>query len=73
MDIIDNKFKVIEDNQEKEYEIVKLCKNKGINYIIYKDNDVYYASRYSVIDNKIMLDEIIDDSEWDFIDMELNK
>ena len=70
---MNNKFKIFEDGRETTYEIVKLCKNNGYNYIIYKDNDNYYASRYNVINNKIELDGIIDDNEWNFLDQELNK
>ena len=66
-----NEFVVNENGLEVRYEIVKLSKYKGNNYIIYKDNDNYYASRYDIIDNKIQLDEIIGDDEWDFIDKEL--
>lgn len=70
---MENKFSVDINNNTYEYEIIKLCKKDNYNYIIYKDNDGYYASRYIVIDNKIQLEEIEDDSEWDFIDSELNK
>jgi len=70
---MENIFKVLEDGIERKYEIVKLCKNKDYNYIIYKDKENYYASRYNVINNKIELDEIVTDDEWDFIDQELNK
>ena len=66
-----NEFVVNENGLEVRYEIVKLSKYNGNNYIIYKDNDNYYASRYDIIDNKIQLDEIIGDDEWDFIDKEL--
>lgn len=69
---MDNKFKVLVDGKEETYEIVKLCKYKGNNYIIYTDKLEYYASRYVVINNKIELNEIISDDEWDFIDQELN-
>ena len=69
---MENKFSVDIDNISYEYEIVKLCKRYNINYIIYKDNDDYYASRYNVVNGKIQLDEIENDYEWDFIDSELN-
>lgn len=65
----DNHFKVVENNQEKEYIIIKAFKHKNNNYIIYTDNNIdYYASRYSVINNSIVLDEIVNESEWDYID-----
>ena len=51
-----------------EYEIIKLCKRDNINYIIYKDNDNYYSSRYNIKNNKIELSLIENDDEWDFID-----
>lgn len=70
---MENTFKVLIDGKEIKYEIVKLCKNNGHNYIIYKDKEEYYASRYNVINNKIELDEIVSDNEWDYIDQELNK
>lgn len=65
---MEKKFSVLENGITKEYEIVKLCKNNNINYIIYKDNDDIYSSRYKSIDGKIMLEEILNDDEWDFID-----
>jgi len=70
---MENIFKVIEDGIEKEYQIIALCKNNNNNYIIYKDDNNHYASRYEINDNKIKLNEIIDDNEWDFIDQELEK
>jgi len=70
---MNNEFKVIEDGNEVTYEIVKLCKNNDNNYIIYRDDKDYYASRYTIYDNKIQLDEIETNNEWDFIDMELKK
>jgi len=70
---MDNKFMIDINDITYEYEIVKICKNNDHNYLIYKDSNGLYASRYDVIDNKIQLDEIIDDSEWDYIDSELNK
>ena len=65
---MDNKFNVIENGTIKEYEIVKLCKRNDIDYIIYKDNNDYYSSRYSIKNNKIELNSIENDDEWDFID-----
>lgn len=65
---MENKFSVLEDGIEKEYRIVKLCKNNNINYIIYSDGKNYYGSKYELIDKKLVLDEIINDEEWDFID-----
>ena len=65
---MENKFSVLEDGIEKEYKIVKLCKNNNINYIIYSDGKNYYGSRYELTNKKLVLDEIINDEEWDFID-----
>lgn len=65
---MDNKFSIMENNIMTEYEIIKLCKRDNINYIIYKDNDNYYSSRYNIKNNKIELSLIENDDEWDFID-----
>ena len=67
-----NIFKVTENGKEIEYEIVKISKFNNNSYIIYKDNENYYAARYNIIGDKIQLDEILDENEWDFIDEELN-
>ncbi len=70
----DNYFKVLENDIEKEYKIIKAFKHKDINYIIYTDNDEdYYASRYSIVNDSVILDEIILDEEWDYIDKVLEK
>ena len=70
----DNYFKVLENDIEKEYKIIKAFKHKGINYIIYTDNDEdYYASRYSIVNDSVILDEIILDGEWDYIDKVLEE
>ena len=66
----DNRFKVLEDGITKEYIVVKFCNNEdnGKKYLIYKeeDDDKLYGSL-------ITLDEIKDDSEWDYLDKELGK
>lgn len=70
----DNYFKVLENDIEKEYKIIKAFKHKSINYIIYTDNDEdYYASRYSIVNDSVILDEIILDEEWDYIDKVLEE
>lgn len=70
-------IKIMENGIEKEYEIFGFCNNPKLNknYIIYTDkkDDSYYASRYIIKDNYLVLEEIIDDEEWDFLDMELSK
>ena len=70
----DNYFTVFEKNIKKEYKIIKEFKHKNKNYIIYTDNNIdFYASRYSVINNSIMLDEIEFEEEWDYIDKVLEQ
>lgn len=70
----DNYFTVFEKNIKKEYKIIKAFKHKNKNYIIYTGNNIdFYASRYSVINNSIMLDEIEFEEEWDYIDKVLEQ
>ena len=70
----DNCFTVTENNQVKEFKITKVFKYKKNNYIIYTDNDIdYYASRYSIVNDSIILDEIEYEEEWDYIDKVLEQ
>ena len=73
----DNRFKVLEDGITKEYVVVKFCNNEdnGKKYLIYKeeDDDKLYGSLITLEDGKFILDEIKDDSEWDYLDKELGK
>lgn len=70
----DNCFTVTENNQVKEFKIIKVFKYKNNNYIIYTDNDIdYYASRYSIVNDSIILDEIEYEEEWDYIDKVLEQ
>lgn len=73
----DNRFKVLEDGITKEYVVVKFCNNEdnGKKYLIYKeeDDDKLYGSLITLEDGKFTLDEIKDDSEWDYLDKELGK
>ncbi len=70
----DNCFTVTENNQVKEFKIIKVFKYKKNNYIIYTDNDIdYYASRYSIVNDSIILDEIEYEEEWDYIDKVLEQ
>lgn len=70
----DNYFTILENNIKKEYKIIKAFKYKNNNYIIYTDNNIdYYASRYSIINNSIVLDEIEYEEEWDYIDKVLEQ
>ncbi len=70
----DNYFTITENNQVKEFKIIKVFKYKKNNYIIYTDNDIdYYASRYSIVNDSIILDEIEYEEEWDYIDKVLEQ
>ena len=73
----DNRFKVLEDGITKEYVVVKFCNNEdnGKKYVIYKEEDdnKLYWSLITLEDGKFTLDEIKDDSEWDYLDKELGK
>ena len=73
----DNRFKVLEDGITKEYVVVKFCNNEdnGKKYVIYKkeDDNKLYGSLITLEDGKFILDEIKDDSEWDYLDKELGK
>lgn len=71
----DNKIQIVQDGKIIEYDIVMLCKNQelGYSYVIYSDNDKYYANRYKIIKGNLILEEIDNDKEWDFIDKELEK
>lgn len=73
----DNRFKILEDGITKEYVVVKFCNNleTGKKYVIYKeeDDDKLYGSLITLEDGKFILDEIKDDSEWDYLDKELGK
>lgn len=73
----DNRFKILEDGITKEYVVVKFCNNEdnGKKYVIYKEEDdnKLYGSLITLEDGKFILDEIKDDSEWDYLDKELGK
>ena len=68
------KIKIIENNQEIEYDLYKICHNDEFdkNYIIYTNGNDYYASAYSIYNKKVIFDGINSDLEWDYIDKELN-
>jgi len=70
-------FKIIEDGKEIVCDIVLTFRddNNDINYIIYtdgtKDEDgelEIYASRYKMVEGSFILEEIVNDYEWDLID-----
>ena len=65
-----NSFKVIEDGKLKEYLAVKLCTYKNNNYIIYHEpgKKDCYASRYYLVNDNIVLDEVKTDDEWDYLE-----
>ena len=69
-----NKTLEVEENGKiVTYEIIILCRYKDNTYIIYKETNgnEYYASKYYVTDNKIILDEINTDEEWDYLNKKL--
>ena len=70
-------FKVVENGIEIECKIVLKFRdeNNDKNYIVYKEdgNDELFASRYSVIDDRIVLDEIETEYEWNMIDNMLER
>ena len=70
-------FKIIEDGKEIVCDIVLTFRddNNDKNYIIYtdgtKDEDgelEIYASRYKMVEGSFILEEIVNDYEWDLID-----
>ena len=70
-------FKIIDDGKEIVCDIVLTFRddNNDINYIIYtdgtKDEDCeleIYASRYKRVEGSFILEEIVNDYEWDLID-----
>ena len=71
----DKTFKVMVDGNLKEYEIIKILapKNSEYRYIVYKDDNDTFASRYIVKDNEIILKDIENESEWNYIDERLGK
>ena len=70
---MNNTFEVEENGKTVTYEIIKMCKYKDNTYIIYKETNEneYYASKYYVTDNNIILDEINTDEEWDYLNKKL--
>lgn len=69
------KIKIMEDEEFREYDLVEICYSKEYNrsYVIYKDKDDYYASTYDIQDGTVILGEILEDGEWDFIDKEISR
>lgn len=70
-------FKIIQEGKEIVCNIVLTFRdeNNDINYIVYTDgtkdeNDELeiYASRYNLVENSYILEEIENDYEWDLID-----
>ncbi len=66
-------FEVEEKGKKINFIIIKFFKRNDINYIIYKekDKDEIYASRYEIKDDNLILNEIENDDEWDYIDLVL--
>lgn len=70
-------FKIIEDGKEIVCDIILIFRddNNNINYIVYTDgtkdeegNLEIYASRYKQADESFVLEQIVNDYEWDLID-----
>ena len=73
------KFTLNNENKT-ECEIIKTFSKDDINYIVYTDgtkddagNLLLYSSRYVMENNNIVLKDIIDDSEWDYIDSKIQE
>lgn len=66
-------FMAMENGKLKEYEVYKICHNKDNdkNYLIYIDDGNLYASVIIYENGKYILEEIKDESEWNFLDMEI--
>lgn len=71
-DMKKNTFKIMEDGVEKEYLVVKLCDYNKSNFVIYKEDDsnICYASKYSLVNENIVLDDNITEEEWDYLNKE---
>lgn len=68
-------FTIIDNhNNEFKLKMIHTFSHSNINYIIYLDkDDEIYASRYHLKDGKYILNDIVDDAEWDIVDNELAK
>lgn len=64
-------FKLNENNEEKEYFIIKMFSYNNSDYMIYTENndskDVY-ASKYEIKNDELKLYDIETDDEWNYID-----
>ena len=72
---MDNKIKILENGILKEYDVIGLCKNKELNkdYVIYSDGTNNYSARYILQNGKLVLEDIIDDLEWDYVNKEFER
>lgn len=65
-------FKLADDNGIlTEYKILKLLedKSKNIKYILYTDDVAnLYASRYRIVNKDIIVEPVLEDDEWTFIE-----
>lgn len=64
-------FKVMVDGNELEYKVLKILTpyNSKHQYVIYTDDNInHYASRYELVDGKIILKPILEEYEWDYIE-----
>lgn len=65
-----NTFSITVKGKEYKYRIIKILHNNKLkhNYIVYTDENETYASRYTLINNDVILEDIEKKEEWDFID-----
>ena len=68
-------FEIVNDGKKVVCNIIDTFNHNGINYIIYTDgtkDDMgeleIYASRYVIKDSNYILEDIINDEEWDLVD-----
>lgn len=64
-------FKTTIDDKEVEYIILEKCYYNKNTYIIYYERNnmnELYASKYKIEDNKLILDEINTNEEWEYLE-----
>lgn len=72
----DNTFKIKVDDKEIEYTIIKILlpKDMPYKYVIYtEDNKEIYASRFNIENDQVILENIENQYEFDYIDSEMEK
>lgn len=63
-------FSINDNGNIIEYKIIKILTpaNSQYQYIVYTDNDNdYYASRYELVNDNVILKPILEEYEWDYI------